>query len=262
MNRTKEQLWQAYIDGELSTAESAEFEASLTERERNRLAAELQFENALSDRLGRRIECPQDVWHRTRALVKNHAGDQRPNRVPRRWIWGSVGSLAAAAAIALAVTFGTPLNSIAPDAFVVTAATVEELGRESEIDRPDKGAVEAYLHAHGIQLDLADLESIALARTHSDMIWAGARTVSLRKNNGEATELLIGCCKQPVKILLVRRGSEGAKIIGEALGEPDFQVQAARNIGDYLAAAVGRHHDIEGLLEAIKESEKVEISDK
>ena len=64
-----EDLWNAYIDGELSASEASEFEASLSDEDRALLAGEMQFENALADRLRQDSDCPADVWARVKAQV-------------------------------------------------------------------------------------------------------------------------------------------------------------------------------------------------
>ena len=55
----REQLWQAYLDGELSACEAAQFETTLSEAERRRLAAELRFDRALADRLRQHLRRQQ-----------------------------------------------------------------------------------------------------------------------------------------------------------------------------------------------------------
>ena len=51
MSMDREKLWQAYLDGELSIAETSEFEATLNAEERDRLQAEKSFESGLADAL-------------------------------------------------------------------------------------------------------------------------------------------------------------------------------------------------------------------
>ena len=67
MDNNQEQVWQAYIDGELSATEMAGFEASLSPEEQERLTSDIQFVRGLSERLSEDAACPCDVWERTKA---------------------------------------------------------------------------------------------------------------------------------------------------------------------------------------------------
>ena len=102
----KERLWSAYLDGELTAAEAAAYEESLTDDERTRLALEKQVEAHLAERLSRAVACPDGVWNRLKAEM---VGPATASRSPlwNRWIM----VLGAAAAIVLVTTVFIILGS-------------------------------------------------------------------------------------------------------------------------------------------------------
>lgn len=59
MKKNLDMMRQAYLDGELSASEASEFEATLDAAERERLAAEVRFENGLAERLAQDAKCPR-----------------------------------------------------------------------------------------------------------------------------------------------------------------------------------------------------------
>ncbi len=249
MNRDQEQMWQAYVDGELSACEAAQFEASLTEAERMRLASEMRFERALSDRLREGCACPTETWQRARsmALECGGAGTHRASR--RLAIAGA--ALAAAAALAFVLSDVTGLFEAAPDSNVIHAAvSVEELEAESETD-PGWESVQAYLDAHGIRLTLTDRERIlGLIRPHPKLEIVGARTN--RFGGGEVTELLVACCDKPVKVILAPKHSSAAQALAKAAAEDGADIQATRKVNGYVAAVVATHpaHGLVNLVDA------------
>jgi hypothetical protein len=240
MDNNQEQVWQAYIDGELSATEMAGFEASLSPEEQERLTSDIQFDRGLSERLSEDAACPYDVWERTKALLIQHSADEESTPKRRSMVWGA-GTLAAAAALAFVIStftpFGTPSGA---SPIILEAATIDDLVRQSQVPA-DLAAIQAFMHANDIDLDLLPEASIAMAEIHAPLYLVGAS----KSDNGDCVELYAGCCKEPVKILIVRRDSEAARLIGQATGS-DSDVQCTRIVGDYLTAVVGKHsaHDL------------------
>lgn len=245
MNRKKDLLWQAYLDGELSVSETSEFEASLTEEERERLAAEMQFEGGLAERLSRDAKCPEDVWKRTKALIVEARDAESRPRSLRPWYWG-VASLAAAAAVALMISVFAPVQSSPSSALVLAAETVEDLAATAKTEA-GREAAQAYLDSHDVDLHINPVESLSIASTHHDIEFLGTRTGYAA---GEpVVEVLLGCCGRPVKVVMALQGSAAAQEIGFAAGE-NSQVGATRSVNGYLAAVVGDHTPYE-LLEIV-----------
>ena len=248
MNPDKPKLWQAYLDGELSTSEITAFEGTLSPDERDQLAAEVLLERGIGERLSQGAECPEHLWRR----VKNEiAGRSGFGRRYRRVLWGSA-SLAAAASIAfVAAIYGPGLLRYAPgipegsSAVVMAAETIEELQATSTVD-PDRDSVQAFLDDHHVDLRLLEkANDLPMAAIHHDIIIVGAREITV---NGDKTlELLFGCCGRPVKLILAKQGTRAAEIIGAAASK-NGQVQNTRHVGDYFTAVVGGHR-AHGLLD-------------
>lgn len=245
----KEQLWQAYMDGELSATEMANFENSLPPNERELLTSDVQLERGIIDRLSEDDGCPEDVWENVKRSMLAQASDDMDsvekfavNRKP--WRVGLL-TLAAAAMIAFAISYIAPSN-ITPGMMsaptVLAAQTVEELAEQSEVEA-DRLIIQDFMHENNIDLDLRNENSLPIAQVHSGIHLVGAAT----KENGAFVELYAGCCSRPVKIVLAKRDSDAAHALGYATG-PNSDVQATRIVGDYLAAVVG-DHPAHGLLD-------------
>lgn len=242
MSINREHLWQAYLDGELTVIEMSEFEASLNEDERERLAGEMRFEGGLAERLSQDVKCPDEVWERTKALLTG----QQEERVPafRRWYWG-MATLATAATLAFMISLYGPVNPDASPAFVLAAETVADLAATSETDA-DPDAVRAYLASHDIELELKPMESLVMASTHRHLGMIGARTHEI--SDELVVEMLFECCGRPVKVMMASQGSDVAMLIGLASANGNGEIQATRTVGHYLTAVVS-DHPVHGLLD-------------
>jgi hypothetical protein len=237
MNRDREQMWQAYVDGELSACEAAQFEASLTEADRARLAAEMRFERALSDQLREDCPCPEAAWQRARDAVKACEGPRTGTRSRRVILAGA--TLAAAAAIAFALSYVPGYLDTARYAKVIHAAeSVQELAKESETD-PGWESVQAYLDEHGIDLTLREREQLLGFLFHRRIELIGARQVAF--GGGLVTELLIDCCGKPVKLIVAKKHSEAGRALLRAAGDDDTDIQGTRKVNGYIAAVVAIH---------------------
>ncbi len=250
MHENREQLWHAYVDAELSATEAAGFEASLTEPEREQLAADMQFERVLAERLSHGAECPDEVWERAKARIVGLGEPPAHTQVRhRRWYWGAA-TLAAAAALAFVISLFA-LSGSTPDgsAVILAASSIEELEASSEVDHGSDSA-EQFMHENGVSLHLVDDDTLKeLLGHHPDARFIGARQESL--GGDPVTEVFVGCCGLPVKVILALLDSNAASKIGLAAAQ-DGDVLATRQIGGYLAAVVGRHES-KGLLDMLSE---------
>jgi hypothetical protein len=237
MNTDREQMWQAYVDGELSACEAAQFETSLTEAERTRLAAEMRFERALSEQLREDCPCPEAAWQRAREAVISCEMASAPTRSRRFALAGA--TLAAAAAVALVLSYAPGYLDSARDAKVIHAAeSIEELEAESETDRGWE-SVQAYLDAHGIELTLTERKQLLGFLFHRRIELIGARQVKF--SGGLVTELLIDCCDKPVKLILAKKHSEAGRALLRAAAEDNTDIQGTRKVNGYIAAVVAIH---------------------
>jgi hypothetical protein len=237
------------VDGELSACEAAQFEASLTEAERTRLASEMRFERALSDRLRDGGACPVATWQRARSMALDCDG-ARSRVASRRWIYAGA-TLAAAAAFAFVLSNVTGLFDAASDSNVIHAAeSIAQLTAESETE-PGWENVQTYLDAHGVRLSLTDYDRImTIIRPHPKLEIIGARTA--RFGGSEVTELLVACCDKPVKVILAPKHSSAAHALAKAAAEDGADIQATRKVDGYVAAVVATHpaHGLVNLVDA------------
>lgn len=246
MNDNREHLWQAYLDGELSVTEMAEFEQSLTPEDQNRLTAEKRFESGLAERLAEDAACPDDVWERTKAILAQAQAleNDTVTRFPagsirrRSWMWGAA-TLTAAACVAFILTIFSPSGTSDTSPVVILAAeTVDELAKQSETDH-DAESVHQFINEHGYDLDLNREDSLGMAAVHYGIEVVGAREETIKGD--PVVEMLFGCCEYPVKVIMAKRDSSAARYIGQAAGAGS-DIQATRIINDkYIAAVVGKH---------------------
>lgn len=256
MSMDKEKSWQAYLDGELSAGEASEFEEGLSAEARERVGAEMRFENALADTLGQDAECPDDVWARTRALIAGQEAPRRSVRVAfRRWYWGA-GALAAAATLAFLVSLLLPVNTPLSPAIVLAAESVEELASYSET-AAGLESVQAYLDRQFANVTLSLPAASEMSSAHHSVQLLGARMETSTPE--PVVELLFGCCGYPVKVVMAKRGSATAGEIGRAAADGSGQVQATRVVGGYVTAVVG-DHPAHGLLDILSVREEAASS--
>lgn len=230
----REQLWQAYLDGELSACEAAQFETTLSDAERRRVAAELRFDRALADRLRRNADCPDGLWGRTRTKL---APTGRA-KIRRLVFAGAAVAAAMLAVFVLPEFYPYGFAGFVGSDVIHAAASVEDLIAQSETE-PGLPNVQLYLDERGISLSL--LKDALLFRGgpgHPPGKILGARQV--RFAGTRVTEVYVDCCGRPVKFVLAPQGSRAARLLAEAAAEPGY-VQATNNVGDYAIAVVARH---------------------
>jgi len=255
MKENREMMRQAYLDGELSASEASEFEATLSTVEREQLASEMRFENGLAERLAQDATCPDDVWERTKALLADQHAPAPPTRL-RRWYWGA-GALAAAASIVFFVTVFAP-SPFSPSAFVMAAESVRDLADTDESSSGHKGT-QAFLQENGIYLKLKEEEGGGMVgnTTRPSRMYGGIRILGARieklPSGKPVVEILIACCRLPVKVLMAEKGSDVAFEIGEATAaRKKNNILDTRTVDGYIAAVVSKHRS-HGLLDIFEE---------
>lgn len=243
-NMEKERLWSAYLDGELTVAESAEFEDSLSPEQREMLVAERSFEAQLVERLGSDVQCPDDLWKNTKAKMLPVQTSRKRMTGTTRWIFG----LATAAALVLFTTvfvqpkYGEPA--------LASVLTIEE-GAGNNFAASSEVSVSAqlindYFGENGVNLILGAMNGDDAAMHTSFLLGAASRDVE----GEEITEVFIGCCKHPVKIVIMRADATVANMIRESRNK--YEMIDMKSIGDYLAVLVG-NHSAHHVLDGIKE---------
>ncbi len=235
MSMDREHRWQAYVDGELSACEAAEFEATLTEAERKQLAADVRFDRALSERLREGAACPENVWARASAPLR---GMNRPASTVRRRLilTGAAFATAVLAYFALPVLYPDGLTGILYPDVIYAAPSLEELMAESETE-PGRQSVQAFLMAKGVPLGITE-ESGLLSPHHRLIKVIGVR--QRRFAGARITEVFVNCCGRPVKLVLAPQGSRAARYLSDAAHHTGH-VQSTRNVGEYTVATVALH---------------------
>jgi hypothetical protein len=253
MNMPDEHIRQAYIDGELSVGEMTNYEKTLSPEELKLLTSEKQFDGAVSDHLAQNAACPMEVWERTKALLQSPPSNVtefaglKKRRLPSMY-WG-FGSLVAAACVAFVVVNIAPGITPGGDDSVkgflsVGAETVGQLAAQAETS-PTQDAVEELLHSHEILVQLNEMPELPIYEIHYGMEYLGAKTNTSVK---EVVELLFACCEHPVKVVVAKRDSEAAKIIGQAVAS-NKEVQGTRIINEEYVAVVVASHPANGFME-------------
>lgn len=246
MSMQRENLWSAYLDGELSASEAAEFDQSLTAVEKERLQGEVRFERALGDILSRGGSCPDDVWTRTTAAISKRGG-----RVTRRTPFWQLGAMAAAAVVALSAGAAVYQSYFATPEFLCEHSMGDVLA-ELNLPSSDVGEVNDFLHSHGVSLTLnAATQGVRGRRGHHTPALVGATEAEY---HGErVTEVMYECCGKPVKVVIATKNGSAANAVRKAIerdGVTDF-----RSIGDYIAVTVGTHPS-RGILDLLSEDDR------
>lgn len=240
MTGDKETLLQAYLDGELSASEATAFEASLTDEERKRLPHEIEFESGLAEALSKGGDCPDDVWARTQALLAERAATKKP-RFSRTFMYAA--TMAAAASLALVISVFVSEPTSTSTSIVMAAESVEDLEAMSMV-KPGADTAEAFIHEHGLLIGLHFEEAVD-ASHHYGMAVVGARNDKVGKDS--VGVVLYVCCARPIKVIIAKSGTKGADLILHAHGsDKDNDILEVREVGDYVAAVVGKHkaHDL------------------
>ncbi len=240
MSHERDRLWSAYLDGELSSREAADFHQTVSPEERVRLALEMRLETALVERLTLESECPPEVWQRVRDRIDNWTKKGRFARlIGWRRAWWAVATASAAAVLVALMVWHVPRETrhedVVQEDLYEVADDVPALVRSAEV-AGDIVIIRKFMAAHGIDVHLKAIPSPGETGGH-ELRLMGARKVHRRDEAG--VELLFACCGQPVKVILAALGSELARELAAA--QERGQVRNSRVVKGFLAAAVGRH---------------------
>ncbi len=255
MATNHEKLVTAYLDGELSAAEAAELDQSLTPDHKANLASEIKFERAIGERLARGAKCPDDLWQRTMAAVEAKTAPEIVEFKLRRnyWKYASVAMAAmlAVTTIGLVAQFNTG-PSVAPSMFAMEKGmTIEMLASQAELRGHDTAAVNAYFKEHGFNLAMTSADMTIPGDHHTPRELLGMRPATNGDDN--VMEMMFNCCGRPLKVIIAKTGSDTAREIGGLVSEG--KIQTVRHVGDYVAALVGKH-ETHAILDNFTEPEK------
>ncbi|MCC6491278.1 MAG: hypothetical protein IT364_27560 [Candidatus Hydrogenedentes bacterium] len=248
MSTQRERMWSAYLDGELSASEAADFDQSLTAAEKEQFQAEVRLEGCLGEALSQGAACPEETWKRTRAAVQALNG--QPARRVTPWWLGAYG-----VAAVLALTFAGVVYQAyfaTPSFLDCSEPSADSLVASLELKADSLGAVNDYLHSHGIALTLTSTHGKSGGRHSQELLG-----VCEEDYQGEpVAQLVYECCGKPVKVVIAPKEGQAAAAIRRAIDAN--RVQEFRTIGDYLAVAVSNHY-AHGLLDMLSEEQEIAL---
>jgi hypothetical protein len=237
-NYSDEMKW-ACLDGELTTAESAELARSLLPEQWRELEGEMRLESGIAEALGAPAPCPADVWQAARDRVCR-AEREHAKRGGWRALYLSMAGLAAAAMLAMGV-FGvmwdrgrpkeTPVERaeflFLPEADVPSLAALSQISGAVPDARAflQEKAVQVAFDPMGILDDESSPYKLLGAR---EDVFHGERVIQLFFDHDGS----------PAKIVIADVGGAAAAEIGKALAGGN--VRASRSVGNVLAAVVGQ----------------------
>lgn len=230
----------AYLDGEMTAAESLELERSLSPTDMARLEAEKRMESALCDALNEGPDVPDALWQRNKAAMKN-----APRHRPRRnWLFAFGGAGMAAAALFAVFVYMQVLPNRA-GFWTVGAHSTTDLAKLSEV--PDtKASIEQFLTAHGVSMAVPDFPYSPANSMHKVNLLG---VTSATYEGSEVVELLYSCCGFPAKVVIVNDNTPAADDLRQA--KMDGRVQRLRHMGGYLAGLI-TSHETDAVLDELK----------
>lgn len=239
MNGERKEKLSAWLDGELTEAERAAFEAGIP---KETVEGEKRLDAALACKLGAAAACPDALWRRLELQMRNTEPGATPAAAAKRhpvFAW----RIAAAAAVAVAA-FGLFVMQEPPK---VEAAFLElherswqELARTSAISADSCDAALEYLTEQGFAFKNLPVDRFDPSRNDQTYV-IGVRTVDYK---GEPVgELLFNCCEKPMMIVFVRKGGSAATAL-ERVRENIADYPHVNTVepvcgGRYIAAVVG-----------------------
>lgn len=241
----------AYMDGQMSASEALDFERSLSEADKQRLADEIRLESALGDCLSGDECCPVALWNSIALRVKNQSPQRNRLRVwQRRFI-------ALAASIAIVTTSALIYRDLVPGSDVIAASSldivednVSEFARRTEVP----GTLEAtqqFLNEKGIALRMIDFDAAGCDRHHK-VKFLGSCMGSCPK--GSIIELRFTCCDRPVKLLVIKKGEGGDRLLRQAArcGKVKVSRELREGVITALVGDIHGHTDLLNLLQPIE----------
>lgn len=229
--------WMAYLDGQMTASEALDFEETLSERDRARLAGEVRLESAISDALSGPECCPADLWSKLSLQMRNPA-PAKPSRTAY-WFSRTAVVLAATAAIVFTVPYYEEFSRAQSQGTLsglgVQEASLDDFRRRSEVP-PTYAAAQNYLRQHNIDLKLVNLGDSG-RQGHHQIEFVGVCEGGCPEKT--LFELRFICCGKPAKVLIAKRGTSGERILREAARCDD--IRETRTSDGFIMAVISSH---------------------
>lgn len=227
----RDETWWTYLDGEMTPAESAAFDQSLTAEERQRLERELLLERELGDVLSAPVPCPRDTWMAAKTAVKRSAREHR--RRPRWVRWSLLAGLPVAALLGIGVLAVFPEQTEPQPLFMtLSGKNVSDIAAHSQVADGVAG-VRALMQQCALPIALDPADPLDGETTPYRLV--GAREDS---SHGEKIVQLFFDCDGQAAVLVIAKGAGwAADEIGKAFAKGD--IRAARTFGNVVVAVAG-----------------------
>ena len=229
----RDETWWAYLDGEMTPAESAAFDQSLTAEERQRLERELLLECELGDVLSAPVPCPRGTWMAAKTAVKRSA---RKHRKRPGWVrWGLLAGLPVAALLVIGVLAVFPEQREPQPLFMtLSGKNVSDIAAHSQVADGVAG-VRALMQQCALPIALDPADPLDGETTPYRLV--GAREDS---SHGEKIVQLFFDCDGQAAVLVIAKGAGwAADEIGKAIAKGDIRIRAARTFGNVVVAVAG-----------------------
>lgn len=244
----RDELWMAYLDGELSAAEAAAFVSNLGASERALTESETRLEAALAARLATGPACPEGTWDQTLALLKGHAAPRPWWRVERPLRVAAIALIALSAwAAAIAMNYQSlfAATSDTSPSFALNIATIDDMLAHAEV-RGGQDEVQAFLDQNRlpVSFNIPKPADAAIKSKVPQLLGAGLE----RYGAVDVPVVYAACCGKPVKVVFVH--TCGHTKFGHC-SQPG--VVNSKRIGDFIAFVVTQHQHAAGLLALLTE---------
>ncbi len=232
MSQHDEMEW-AFLDGEMTASESAEFEQTIAPGTRDRLAARLDMENELAETLSTPVECPKAVWQEAVARVRQRqVEERRAQRRPWRYAWLG---LPIAATIALCAYIFYPAPAVLqPEFLSMKGKDLTSVAARSQVTDGVTG-VRAFMDKMALPVALNPSDDLDGQHAPYRLLGVCAE----QYYDESVVQLLFDCSGAPASVVIARSGGSAALAIGKAVAAGT--VHDSRSIGGVVVAVVGEH---------------------
>ncbi len=230
----RDQLWSAYLDGELSPSEALEHEATQSSGSSRQMPDERQFESALGERLTQGPACPDALW--------NDVSDQLEGKV-RAPVQPRLRELV------LKVAAAGLLMALAAPLIVRHFSTSERLDVEQLLSVKTVSAMESLVEVAGdesqitklfadasVPMRLLPVTAFPESGDHATRL-LGARRIAV--GGEDVVEVMWECCDEPVLMKIMQADGVVASMILDAADEA--RITGLHRVGQHLVVLIGAH---------------------
>lgn len=230
--KTRDEFWWAFLDGEMTSAESAQFDQSAAPEVRERLSGDLSMETELSEIFSAPVVCPKATWKAAVMRVQKQArAEERPARRLLRHAWLAL-PLAAMILMAVYASMAKPNQPPQPLFLSLKGQDITAVAAKSQVSDGITG-VRAFMEQMALPVVLNPADDLDGQNAPYRLL--GIRADQYRDER--VVELLFDCEGEPASLIIVQKGGNAAWEIGKALAIG--AVRASRSIGGVVVAVIG-----------------------